>query len=217
MTRLFSIGFFAAWSLLGCERIAAKLHPPPIEQFTLVPFGDVPELAGVVTALAAHFPGVPFAVAPVAKLPNSVLIAGGSQALDEAVIKLILPRGRGTVAVLAQDLSSDHTNFLFSSAYAAGGVGVVSVARFRTAAGDPEEITDRPDAVALGRSKPRLVMQLVSLISKLFGLKPCADERCVLHYPNTLEEFDRKGGNLCVTHQQELKQALAARTAALHR
>ena len=192
---------------------ACRERPPPIASFTLLPLGNVPELdRSVIAGLSHRFPGVTFTAAPVQPFPDKVLVKDGLQALDVDILETIAPRGAGTVALLARDLTGARTNFVFGQADLRRGLAVVSVARFRTVQGDPAEMTDQPRDQVLERSRRRLEMQLSSSVAKLLGLGPrCDDRRCVLHYPDNLAEFDAKGSNFCPEHAEELRKLLAAR------
>lgn len=201
-----------AWTFaVAC--VACRERPPSIAYFTLLPLGNVPELdRSVIAGFSHRFPGLQFTAAPAQPFPEKLLLEGGSQALDVDVLETIAPRGPGTIAVIARDLTGARTNFVFGQADLRRGLAVVSVARFRTAHGDPAEMTDHPRDQVLERSRRRLEMQLSSSVAKLLGLGPrCDDRRCVLRYPDNLAEFDAKGSNFCPEHAEELRKLLAAR------
>ena len=201
----------AAFLAAACG--ACPQRPPSFHSVTLVPIGAVPELDGsVIAGLSRRFAGLRFEVAAAQPLTDAMLGQHRPQAFDIAVVEAMAPLGPGTIAVLARDLTHTEMNFIFAHVELERGLGVVSVARFRTALGDPREMTDAPSGEVLQRSRRRLEIQLTGSVAKLIGLgMRCDNARCVLRYPNDLTAFDAKGPDFCPEHAEKLRKLLAAR------
>jgi predicted Zn-dependent protease len=68
-------------------------------------------------------------------------------------------------------------------------------------------------AVTARSLRERLLGQLVSTTAKMLGVShlPCSRERCVLRFPNDVEELDAKGTEFCEEHAAEVAAFLKAR------
>jgi predicted Zn-dependent protease len=107
-------------------------------------------------------------------------------ALRETVKPLVNPRV-GYLAVTRKDLYDQGYNYLFGSAKPQ--FAVMSYHRFR---GDFNG--EEPDRARL---RKRMRNQCISSIGLLFEIPRCQEPACPRCYPNSLEEHDRKGSELC--------------------
>ncbi|MHC4351359.1 MAG: DUF6263 family protein [Planctomycetota bacterium] len=110
--------------------------------------------------------------------------------LREVLLRAIMPYRRMNVAYLgvtSVDIYARDYNFLFG--WAGRLCGVMSYHRFTADFND-----DIPDQERLVK---RSVMQSLSAVGLIYGLKRCTDPTCARAYPHSLAEHDAKKGTLC--------------------
>lgn len=121
--------------------------------------------------------------------------------LLETLRKAVKPYQSNNVAYLGitpVDIYSADYNFLFGLANGSG--GVMSYQRF-TAAFNGE--TPNQD-----RLIKRTLMQTLSSLGFVYGIKRCADPTCARAYPNSLGEHDAKTGAMCSECRNAFKKEL---------
>ncbi|MCY3021189.1 MAG: hypothetical protein NTW87_19415 [Planctomycetota bacterium] len=117
------------------------------------------------------------------------------EALRESVKPLANPQA-GYLAVTRKDLYSRGYNYLFGSA--GSQYAVMSYHRFL---GD---FNATPPERA--RLRKRMRNQCISSIGLLFGIPRCQNAACPRSYPNSLQEHDRKGAELCPLCRQRFTE-----------
>jgi predicted Zn-dependent protease len=180
--------------------------------------GDAPpggdstlEIDAIRGELEKRFRGLTVRVAPREALPAGVLDEQRDQVIAERLEEKLVGR-EGTIAILSQDLGSEHLNFVFGSQDRVNGVGVVSMIRFA----DVDDSNVPEPVLSTLRMKvlhPRLLGQLVSTTAKMLGAShvPCDREKCALHFPRNVQQVDAKGTELCEEHAAEVASILKER------
>jgi predicted Zn-dependent protease/tetratricopeptide (TPR) repeat protein len=195
---------------ISSKRVPYHL-PLDVQEVMLAPRleGKLPELEGLSSALEKRFPGLKFHVLETRAVPKEWLAREGRQIRGEAVTEGEDDGAPFTVVLIDRDLFIGKATFMYGAMDPMTSRGVVSVARFRTPAGDPSEPGDGPAGDALARSRKRLQEQITSTVAKLIGLSfPCEERFCVLRFPENMAAFDDKGEEFCAKHQVELERAL---------
>ena len=107
----------------------------------------------------------------------------------------MMPQGtQGCLGVTAVDVFSQGLNFVFGMGLP--GYGVMSYYRFLAATnGEPQ---NRPVL------RERVVKQVVSTSFFILGIPRCTSSMCIRAYPNSLNEHDQKGTELCDWCKQQL-------------
>lgn len=119
--------------------------------------------------------------------------------MKEKVSSLSDLQTEGYLGITEEDIYSEDFNFLFGSAR--NGYGVMSYHRFRG------QFNESPQNRPLLRK--RTVKQAVSSSFYILGIPRCTSPMCVRAYPNSLEEHDQKGFELCSQCKKELEKKLA--------
>jgi archaemetzincin len=97
--------------------------------------------------------------------------------------------GERVVGVIDVDLYVPRLNFVFGEADVSSGTAIVSLCRLRQ-----EYYGLAPDqALFLERATKEIVHEL----GHTFGLQHCTDNRCVMHFSNSLADTDVKKPNFC--------------------
>jgi len=102
----------------------------------------------------------------------------------------VKPYRRKNVAYLgitSVDIYAKDYNFLFGWANRSG--GIMSYRRFTAAFNN-----DIPNQDRLIK---RTLMQCLSSVGHIYGIKRCTNPTCARAYPNSLSEHDAKNGTLC--------------------
>jgi predicted Zn-dependent protease len=120
------------------------------------------------------------------------------EALASAVASQRRP-GLTFIGVTKHDMFMKNTNYVFGLS---GAAGVFSYARFRG------EFNDAPPDRK--RLLNRALKQALSTTGFQFGVLRCTSPDCARAYPNSLEEHDAKGDDMCSTCKEALQKALAA-------
>ncbi|GAB4425275.1 MAG: archaemetzincin family Zn-dependent metalloprotease [Thermodesulfovibrionales bacterium] len=89
------------------------------------------------------------------------------------------------------DLYVPELNFVFGEADISAGVAVISLARLRQ-----EFYGLRPDK---GLFHIRAIKEAIHEIGHTYGLSHCPDQKCVMHFSNSLRDTDIKGPGFCGT------------------
>jgi archaemetzincin len=98
-------------------------------------------------------------------------------------------RGERVVGVADVDLYVPRLNFVFGEADVVSGTAIVSLFRLRQ-----EYYGLAPDeAIFLERATKEIVHEL----GHTFGLGHCADNKCVMHFSNSLADTDLKRAHFC--------------------
>lgn len=100
------------------------------------------------------------------------------------------------IALIDYDIYIDGLNFVFGVADVSTGVALVSVKRLR------EEFYNRPCNENLFYS--RLLKEAVHELGHLSGMTHCLNNRCVMHFSNSLHDTDIKDMNFCVMCRPKL-------------
>ncbi|HPE64355.1 MAG TPA: archaemetzincin family Zn-dependent metalloprotease [Methanothrix sp.] len=95
--------------------------------------------------------------------------------------------GGALLGVIDEDLFVADTNFIFGLAY--GSRAIISLARLR------QEFYGLPSDPGLFRERAK--KEAVHELGHVFGLLHCPDQRCVMHFSNSIAETDLKGWRLC--------------------
>jgi archaemetzincin len=92
------------------------------------------------------------------------------------------------LGIVDVDLYAPGLNFIFGQAEIAAGVAIISLCRLR------QEYYGPPDqAIYLDRATKEAVHEL----GHTFGLDHCSNERCVMHFSNSLADTDLKQAAFC--------------------
>ena len=94
------------------------------------------------------------------------------------------------MAVTEKDLFVEERNFVFGLASEHERSAIISVYRLK----------DREDKVYLERA----VKEAVHEIGHLKGLDHCPDQKCVMHFSNSLQDTDIKGKVFCPKCREKL-------------
>ena len=98
-------------------------------------------------------------------------------------------RKERVVGIIDVDLFVPRLNFVFGEADVVSGTTIVSLYRLRQ-----EYYGLAPDeAIFLGRATKEIVHEL----GHTFGLGHCPNNKCVMHFSNSLADTDLKGANFC--------------------
>ena len=114
---------------------------------------------------------------------------------SNAIMRRLVPLLEGHTAVLGitdVDLFVPDSPFVFGEADRESKVGVISIARLKTA-----------DAEVLKR---RAQVETVHQQGHLLGLSYCDDPRCVMFFATSITDCDRKGLALCNVCRNELQK-----------
>jgi archaemetzincin len=100
------------------------------------------------------------------------------------------PQGQEKIVGIADvDLYVPRLNFVFGEADTSSGTAIVSLCRLRQEyyGLDPDE------ALFLGRATKEIVHEL----GHTFGLEHCPNNKCVMHFSNSLADTDVKEAHFC--------------------
>ena len=106
-----------------------------------------------------------------------------------AFLDAISSQEQRTLAVCDVDLYVPGLNFVFGQANPRRKVAVISLFRLR-----PERYGLPPDERLFA---DRAAKEAIHELGHTYGLGHCRDERCVMHFSNSLPETDRKSALFC--------------------
>ncbi len=176
---------------------------PKFSSFSLLPLGEdeFAELANIVPDLENRLPGYRFHLLDRKSMPEDVM--RGGQVLFENLLPQ-LPGEPGVIAIVAEDLTVEGANFVYSNWDAMSGRGVISLSRLRKQSKKQAPLL----ADELARlARERLLIQITGTTAKMLGLHfPCSAPKCALRFSRSLSELDEKGSELCPEHRAELKR-----------
>ena len=109
-------------------------------------------------------------------------------------------KARAVLGITSLDLYEEGLNFIFGLAHAGLGAAVISTFRLR-----PEFYGDAPDERLFVE---RTIKEAMHELGHVFGLGHCPDERCVMHFSNSIIDTDIKEPFYCPVCLSRLKKNL---------
>ena len=98
-------------------------------------------------------------------------------------------KGEKVLGIVDVDLYAPGLNFIFGQAEIAAGVAIISLSRLR------QDYYGLPPDEALFLD--RAVKEAVHELGHTFGLEHCSNEKCVMHFSNSLADTDLKQAAFC--------------------
>lgn len=89
------------------------------------------------------------------------------------------------LGVTDRDIFIPRLNFIFGEADRKSGTALVSLARLGVGEGGDQ------------RFRERLLKESIHELGHLLGLDHCPEQRCIMHYSNTIHDTDFKGPGFC--------------------
>jgi archaemetzincin len=115
---------------------------------------------------------------------------------DVLLARVALSASRPVLGVTDGDCYAGNLNFVFGIADPSGGLAVVSLGRLR--------------ANATARTfMARAMKEIFHELGHAFGLRHCANSRCVMHFSNSLADTDAKNEQLCAACVQRMQAQLS--------
>jgi len=115
-----------------------------------------------------------------------------------AILLKIKPLCEIVLGVTEVDLYADRLNFVFGEAEVGGNRAIISLKRLR-----PEFYGENPDYSLL---KIRALKEAMHEIGHVLGLLHCNDERCVMHFSNSIIDTDIKDWRYCARCRSVLER-----------
>ncbi|ASJ14347.1 archaemetzincin family Zn-dependent metalloprotease [Thermococcus radiotolerans] len=109
-------------------------------------------------------------------------------------------RARAVLGITNLDLYEEGLNFIFGLAHSGLGAAVISTFRLR-----PEFYGEAPDERLFVE---RTIKEAMHELGHVFGLGHCPDERCVMHFSNSIVDTDIKEPVYCPPCLRRLKKNL---------
>ncbi len=172
----------------------AAVNVKPQRKVYLVPVGkvDKPVLDILTRELPQRF-HLPVAVAPQIPVPKKAYDKKRSQYLSTTILKELkkrLPRdAEKALGIVDKDLFVPRLNFVFGEAELGGRAAVIALPRLR------QEYYGLKANQKLFLA--RTLKEAVHELGHTFGLKHCADPKCVMHFSNSLRDTDIKLPDFC--------------------
>ena len=160
----------------------------------LIPVGGMDEepLRWLMAPLEERF-GYPCAIGEGVAMPPEAYNPRRGQYLSSAILRTLEerlpPDALRALGVADVDLYVPQLNFVFGEAQLGGRVAVISVARLQL-----EFYGLEPNPML---ARERMLKEAVHELGHTFGLRHCRNERCVMHFSNSLLDTDRKGDDFC--------------------
>lgn len=168
------------------------INPDRPSSLTLLPCGTVDDQELMDLARALDGKGMRVTVAKPVPVPPQAFKPRRQQYRADDFLKAARHVAGDRVLVVTNcDLYADDLNFALGVADVPGKCAVISLFRLRL--GGDEATFHR-----------RAVKEAVHELGHTFGLRHCANPRCVMHFSNTLGDTDRKGSGWCKSCEQEL-------------
>jgi len=98
-------------------------------------------------------------------------------------------KGERVVGIVDVDLYVPRLNFVFGEADVGSGTAIVSLIRLRQ---EYYGLSPNPDLFL-----ERATKEIVHELGHTFGLGHCPDNKCVMHFSNSLPDTDLKGPHFC--------------------
>ena len=156
------------------------------QQIAILPFhgADPRTLAGLVDDLARH--GVHATLLPESEVPKSAFDPARCQYRADVLLTACTRAASSEpgLGVTAHDLYVAGLNFVFGLAQVPGHAAVIALARLNHGA-------------AAGQLRARVLKEAMHELGHIRGLTHCTDPACVMHFSNSLQDTDRKGGEYC--------------------
>ena len=161
-----------------------------MSKIALKPIGDI--APGILEELKGNLKE-PFGQAVEIKMPLKKLDHAYNPRREQyhatAFLNAMSSEQERTLGVCDVDLYVPGLNFVFGQASPRRKVAVISLFRLR-----PERYgLPRHDSLFAERAKKEAIHEL----GHTYGLGHCDDERCVMHFSNSLSETDRKSALFC--------------------
>ncbi|WP_297092019.1 archaemetzincin family Zn-dependent metalloprotease [Thermococcus sp.] len=187
--------------------------PPLTRTILLVPIGTIEKyiiraVAGFVDSYYSRFG---FSVERADVLPEEEFLGAYDPLRHQYIGRTFLPvlhgigkkrRARAVLGITRLDLYEEGMNFIFGIAHAGLRTAVVSTFRLR-----PEFYGDAPDERLYTE---RTIKEAMHELGHVFGLQHCPNERCVMHFSNSIIETDIKDALYCPTCLKKLRKNLGA-------
>ena len=161
-------------------------------KITIKPLGDIAD--DMVEKLQDRVAGIFHCPVGVEAGPSDLSQAYDPQRKQYVSSELLCSLGKAEresrlVGVADVDLYVHRLNFVFGEADARAGTAIVSLCRLR-----PEYYGSAPDgALFLERATKEIVHEL----GHTFGLGHCSNNKCVMHFSNSLADTDLKEVHFC--------------------
>ncbi len=123
------------------------------------------------------------------EIPMNAFNPHRGQFNSTVILFKIKPLCQIVLGVTEVDLYADRLNFVFGEAEVGGNRAIISLKRLR-----PEFYGDEPNYSLL---KLRALKEAMHEIGHVLGLLHCNDERCVMHFSNSIIDTDIKDWRYC--------------------
>jgi len=171
------------------------------EMIALIPIGSIDQ--GLLTTLASSLKEIfklPVSIGPPMQLPSEAYNPKRQQFHATTILNMIKgktsPDGGRRLGIVDVDLYVPELNFVFGEADLLGKTAIISLSRLR------QEFyrLPRDEEPFLKRSLKEAVHEL----GHTFGLRHCQNEKCVMHFSNSLSDTDIKQATFCPICQKKL-------------
>lgn len=169
---------------------------------TLVPVGAAPpEVLSWLAGRLIQELGQNVVIGGALSLPGAGHNARRDQYQGDALLTMLRTLGCPTpervVGLADADCYTPGPNFIFGQATMGGQEALVALARLR------QSFYGLPDDAMLFRE--RVLKEVVHELGHTWGLSPCADPHCAMHFSNTLRDSDVKEAAFCLECRDRLE------------
>lgn len=165
----------------------------------VVPFGNVSEavLVNLINNLQAKL-NFPVELEEVKPVPSGSYNSARAQYLASgflAELRKLAQAENNTkfLGVTEVDLYSQGLNFIFGQADIGGPAAVISLARLRPTS---FRLTDERSLL-----NERVLKEAVHELGHNFGFQHCDNQKCVMHFSNSIKDTDKKSADYCDQHK----------------